>query len=240
MCMIKISDDALALPLKIVFKNCIQNGIFQEIWRMANIVPVHKKNSKNLKQSYHLIYLLPIFGKVFEKIIYDTIYEHLNAKQLVNPYQSGFHANDSMVNQLLLIVHTICTAFDCSPPLDVQSIFLDISKAFDRAWCDDLVYRLRLCDVAGGLLLLTTNFLQNRQQHTVLNGKASEWGKVTAGIPQGSMLGPIFFLMYINNLTDNLKCNVKLFVDDTSLFTTVYDSNHATSDMNRDLDIINN
>ena len=75
---IKISDDALVTPLKMIFESCIKSGIFPEIWKKANIVPVHKKGSKNLKQNYRPISLLPIFGKIFEKMIYDTLYEHPN------------------------------------------------------------------------------------------------------------------------------------------------------------------
>ena len=82
------------------------------------------------------------------------------------------------------------------------------------------------------------DFLANRKQRVVLNGKTSEWGSVTAGVPQGSILGLLFFFVYINDLTDNLKCNVKLFANDTSLFTIVHNPDHAASDINHDLDII--
>ena len=204
-------------------KHSVAEYLREEI--MANIVPDHKKNSKNLKQNYRPISLLPnisIFGKIFEKMIYDCLYEHLTANELLNPNQSGFRPNDSTINQLISIVHTTFFAFDCNPPLDVRSVYLDISKAFDRVWHEGLIYKLRRCGISGNLLSLIKDFLANRKQRTVLNGKTSEWGSVTAGVPQGSILGPLFFLVYINNLTDNLKCNVKLFADDTSLFTIVH------------------
>ena len=163
------------------------------------------------------------------------ISEHLNSNKLLNRNQTGFCPNDSTINQLLSIVHTIFTAFDCNQPLDVRSVFLDISKAFDRVWYDSLVYKLQWCGVSGNLLSFITNVLKSRQQCTVLNGEASEWG---VGVPQGSILSPLFFLVYINYLLDNLKCNFKHFADDTSLFTAVYDPNQAASDMNHDLDTI--
>ena len=109
-------------------------------------------------------------------------------------------------------------------------MYLDLSKAFDRVWHDGLIYKLKRCGVSGQLLSLIQNFLKNRKQRTVLNGQASNWGDILAGVPQGSILGPLFFLVYINDLTENLKCNVKLFADDTSLFTIVQDSNTAASD----------
>ncbi len=236
--MIKLGDAALVIPLKIIFKNCLRRGVFPEIWKFANVVPVHKKNEKNVKGNYRPISLLPIFGKVLEKLMYDTLYSHLVTNELLNPNQSGFRPGDSTVNQLISITHTIFKAFDCNPPLDVRSVYLDISKAFDRVWHDGLIYKLKRCGVSGELLSLIKSFLKDRKQRTVLNGQSSNWGDISAGVPQGSILGPLFFLVYINDLTAGLKCNVKLFADDTSLFTVVEDSNIAATDMNHDLELI--
>ena len=236
--MIKLSDAALVIPLKIIFTNCLRCGIFPQIWKCANVVPVHKKNEKNLKGNYRPISLLPIFGKILEKLIYDSLYTHLVSCELLNPNQSGFRPGDSTINQLISITHTIFKAFDCNPPLDVRSVYLDISKAFDRVWHDGLVYKLKRCGVSGQLLALIQSFLKDRKQRTVLNGKCSIWGDISAGVPQGSILGPLFFLVYINDLTENLKCNVKLFADDTSLFTVVHNTNAAANDMNHDLELI--
>ena len=236
--MIKICDDALLLPLSIIFESCMSQGVFPEVWKQANVVPIHKKNSKNLKQNYRPISLLPIFGKILEKLIFDSLYQHLNMNSLLNPNQSGFRPGDSTVNQLLSIVHSIFTAFDCNPTLDVRSVYLDISKAFDRVWHQGLIYKLRRCGVSGKLLTLMQSFLENRKQRTVLNGKTSTWSTISAGVPQGSILGPLFFLIYINDLTDGIKCNVKLFADDTSIFTVVHDPHTAALDMNHDLNLI--
>ena len=158
--------------------------------------------------------------------------------QILDPNQSDFRPGDSTVNQLLSITHTIFKAFDCNPPLDVRSVHLDISKAFDRVWHDGLIYKLKQCGVSGQLLFLIQNFLKNRKQRTVLNGQSSNWGDISAGVLQGSILGPLLFPVYISDLAIGLKCNVKLFADDTSLFTVVEDSNTAVNDMNYDLDLI--
>ena len=236
--MIKLSDASLVTPLKIVFTNCLRQGVFPEIWKHANVVPVHKKNEKNVKSNYRPISLLPIFGKMLEKLVYDPLYSHLVSCDLLNPNQSGFRPGDSTVNQLISITHTIFEAFDCNPPLDVRSVYLDISKAFDRVWHDGLIYKLKRCGVSGQLLSLIKSFLKNRKQRTVLNGQCSNWGDIFAGVPQGSILGPLFFLVYINDLTADLKCNVKLFADDTSLFTVVQEPKAAAEDMNHDLELI--
>ena len=117
-------------------------------------------------------------------------------------------------------------------------MFLDISKAFDRVWHDCLINKLKRCGVTGQFLLLIESFLKNRKQRTVLNGQNSLWGDVSAGVPQGSILGPLFFLVYINDLAAGVKCNIKLFADDTSLFTVVEDQNSAANDMNHDLEML--
>ena len=166
------------------------------------------------------------------------LYQHLEFNSLLNPNQSGFRPGDSTGNQLLSIVNSISQAFDCNPPLDVRSVYLDISKAFDRVWHQGLLYKLRRNGVSGRLLLLIESFLANRKQRTVLNGKVSKWGSITAGVPQGFILGPLLFLIYINDLTDGLKCNVKLFAEDTSIFTIVHDPNTAADNMNHDLQLI--
>ena len=185
--MIKLCDKTLVFPLKLIFENCLRQGVFPEKWKKANVVPFHKKNEKNLKENYRPISLLPIFGKILEKLIFDMLYQHFGSiiSSLLNPSQSDFRPGDSTVNQLLSIVNSISQAFDCNPPLDVRSVYLDISKAFDRVWDEGLLYKLRRNGISGRLLLLIERFLANRKQRSVLNGKVSKWGSITAGVPQG-------------------------------------------------------
>ena len=158
--------------------------------------------------------------------------------QLRTPNRSGFRPGDSTVNQLLSVTHKIYPAFEEFPSRETRAVFLDISKAFDKVWHDGLLFKLKSYGISGCLFSVLEDFLDNRQQRVVLNGKNSNWSPVTAGVPQGSVLGPLFFLIYINDLVDNVSSEAKLFADDTSLFTVVYNVDIAADKLNRDLDII--
>ena len=155
-------------------------------------------------------------------------------ERLLNPNQSGFRPSDSCINQLLAITHKIFQSFDCNPPLEVRSVFLDISKAFEKVWHEGLLYKLKSMGFSGELYNLE-NYLSGRFQRVILNGQNPSWRQVLAGAPQGSILGPLLFLVYTNDLPNKLKSNVKLYADDTSLFTIVRDKNESANILNIDL-----
>ena len=151
-------------------------------------------NEKNLKEIYRPISLLLVFGKILEKLIFDTLYQHLESNSLLNPNQSVFRPGDSTVNQLLSMVNSISQAFDCSPPLDVALYILIYQRLLTELCHDGLSYKLRSNGISGRLLLLKESFLAIRKQRTVLNGKFSKWGSITAGIPRGLNFGTPFLL----------------------------------------------
>ena len=171
-------------PLILLFQNSAKLSYFPDIWKRSNIIPVHKKNDKQLVKNYRPISLLPIFGKIFEKIIFNKIYHFLLEERLLNPNQSGFRQSDSCINQLLAITHEIFEAFDCNPTLEVRSVFLDISKAFDKVWHEGLLFKLRSMGISGELYNLLGNYLSDRFQRVILNGQTSLWRPVIAGVPQ--------------------------------------------------------
>jgi hypothetical protein len=219
--MLKIAKDEVALPLKIIFEKWLLTGKYPSLWKKANVQPVHKKSSRQDKQNYRPISLLPIFSKIFEKILFDPIYNHLNENNLLSKHQSGFRPGDSTINQLLAITHNIFESFE--EGCETRALFLDISKAFDKVWYESLIFKLRQNGIEGKLLDLLTDYLSDRQQRVVLNGVHSSWLPLNSGVPQGSVLGPLLFLIYINDLTDNISSSIKLFADDASLFLRVRD-----------------
>ena len=152
---------------------------------------------------------------------------------LISPKQSGFRPGDSCINQLLSITHDIFTSFDNG--LEVRGVFLDISKGFDKVWHNGLIYKLKQNRIKDKLLCILIDVLKNCQQRVVLNGQFSSWTKMNAGIAQGSFLGPLLFLIYINDLPNGLQSIPKLFADDTSLFATVNDITISTVSLNNDL-----
>ena len=116
-------------------------------------------------------------------------------KKPLNSCQSGFRPNDSYINQLISITHNIYRAFDANPSLEVRGVFLDLSKAFDKVWHEDLLYKLKNNGINGNALKLIKSFLHSRSQRVVLNGQTTSWLSIRDGVPQGSVLGPLFFLI---------------------------------------------
>ena len=117
----------------------------------------------------------------------------------------------------------------------MRGVFLDLSKAFDKVWHDGLLYKLRRMGIRGKYFELIDSFLSDRFQRVLLNGQTSKWLQIKAGVPKGSILGPLLFLVYINDLPEAVTSNVKLFADDTSIFSVVRDSSSSSLSLNEDL-----
>ena len=177
--------------------------------------------------------LLPVCGKIFERLIYNELFNLLLRINLISPNQSGFKPGDSCINRLLSITHEIYNSPD--EGLEVRRVFLDISKAFDKVWHKGLLFKLSQKGVSGNLLDLLSSFLSDRKQRVLLNVQTSEWRNVTAGVPQGSILGPLLFLIYINDLSSDLSSKAKLLADDASLFSVTHGITYSANELNNDL-----
>ena len=136
-------DSSAVLPLKIIFKNILETSIYPNIWKLANVTSIFKKDDKQLVKNYRPISLLPICGKLFKKMIFTSLYSYLNNKSLITHNQSGFRPGDSTTNPLLFLVNENHEAFEDQKSLEVRAVFLDISKAFDEVWHQGLLFNLK-------------------------------------------------------------------------------------------------
>ena len=148
----------------------LEKEIFLDDWKKINVVQLYKKESTNLIKSYRPISLLPIFSKIFERLIFDSLFNYFMQNKLFTESQSGFISGDSCVAQLLSITHEIYKIFDCNPPADTRGIFLNISGAFDKVWHEGLIFKLKTYRRDGVLLTLLINCLEDHKQRVVFNG----------------------------------------------------------------------
>ena len=160
--------------------------------------------------------LLPICGKILERLMFNEMFEFFIENKLISSSQSGFKPGDSCINQLLSITHEIYSSFD--EGLGVRSIFLDIAKAFDKVWH------------VGTISKLTQNGIS---VNLIFSGQFSTRKNVSFEVPQGFILSPSLFLIYINDLTEGLSFNAKLFADDTSLFSVIHDIQTSANNLNK-------
>ena len=236
--MLKEAGRCIVPSLTRLFNMSLNTSSFPQQWKNANVNPLHKKNDKSVINNYRPISLLSCLGKIFERLVFKHVFNFFRENLLISIHQSGFTPGDSTVNQLVQIYHLLCEALDKKK--DVRIVFFDISKAFDRVWHKGLLFKLKANGIEGPLLTWFENYLTNRKQRVVVGSCASEWGTIKAGVPQGSVLGPLLFLIYINDITSEVTSNIKLFADDTTIYVTVDDPAQASDQLNRDLDSISN
>ena len=238
MAMLKLCPEEIAIPLSMIFQRSVSSGRFPDSWKLANVQPVHKKNNRQTKTNYRPISLLPLCGKILEKIIFDQMYSFLDENRLISTRQSGFRPGDSCIFQLISITSDIYRNFERHD--ETRAVFLDISKAFDKVWHDGLIHKLKCNGISGNLLAFFENYIHNRYQRVTLNGTESDWRRISAGVPQGSVLGPLLFLVYINDLTENIKSQMRLFADDSFLFTPVKNVEVSHEQLVNDLETVSN
>ena len=171
-----------------------------------------------------------------ERCVHKQMYNYVKSHNLISPLQSDFIPGDSLTFQLIHIYHIICEAVDCET--EVQVVFCGINKAFDRVWHRGLIYKLKRLGGSERLLKLFSSYLSDRRQRVVINRQASGWTYIKAGVPQGSILGPLLFLIYINDTVNELHTTVRPFADDTGLYIIVDTPNSAALILNNDLSCI--
>ena len=225
--------DSLSLPLSDIFNYSLSSGKLPSVWKLANVTPIHKKDDPSDVSNYRPISLLSTIGKVLEKIVHKYVFNFFRDNRVITSLQSGFIPGDSTVNQLVDVYNTFCKALDEGK--EVRAVFCDISKAFDRVWHRGLLFKLQIAGISGSLLQWFTDYLHNRKQRVVLPGANSDWTSVNSGVPQGSILGPLLFLLYINDIVEDINSSIRLFADDTSLYIIVDNPVEAANQLNSDL-----
>ena len=216
----------------------LSQGVVPQKWKLANVIPLFKKGEKDDTNNYRPVSLLSCVSKILERVVFKHLFNYLRDNQFISPHQSGFQPGDSTTNQLSYLYHVFADALDKKK--DVHIVFCDVKKAFDRVWHRGLLYKLQKAGVFGTLLEWFKNYLSNRYQQVVIRGQTSEKGKIKAGVPQGSVLGPLLFLIYMNDITSITHCNIKLFADDTSLYIEFDNNDDATDLLDHDLQNMQN
>lgn len=213
--------NSITLTLTLIFKNSFETSTLPQDWKNANVTPIFKKGDRKEPSNYRPISLTSIVCKVFESIIRDNIITHLLDNNLLNEKQFGFLPNRSATLQMLLVMDSWSEALDEGHCIDV--CYFDFMKAFDKVNHTLLINKLIKFNLGDKIINWIKSFLHDRKQRVHIDGHFSSWCEVTSGIPQGSVLGPLLFLLFIDDLTLTTANNssVYLFADDTKAFKTV-------------------
>ena len=234
--MLKNTVRSVSKPLLVLFNKILDSSNYPSKWKEARVMPIFKKGDHNIISNYRPIALLSCVGKLFERIIHKHIHNFLLTNNLFYKFQSGFLPNNSTVYQLLEIYHSIC--MDLENKRNSGFIFCDVSKAFDRVWHRGLLLKLKSHGIKGSLLSLLTSYLTDRKHCVFLNDTVSSFQVIQAGVPQGSVLGPLMFLLYVNDIAENLINTSRLFADDTSVSSSSSNSMEIKHSLEHDLNTI--
>ena len=216
--LLKSTIDEILIPLTHIINLSMQNGTVPEKMKIAKIIPIYKSGEKDLFNNYRPISLLPALSKIMEKIVANRLVNYFNRYDLFYKHQYGFRKKHSTIHPIIHFLNHIANQKDISSKNITAAIFLDLSKAFDTISHKILLEKLEYYGIRGNANNWFRSYLQNRKQFLEIYDIKSEYADITCGVPQGSILGPILFLIYINDIGNSSKLNLLSFADDTTLY----------------------
>ena len=217
--LLKETAHSMAPLLTHIFKASLHQCKLPCDWKTALVSPIHKKNSRKSPANYRPISLTSIPCKILEHLIYSSVYNHLEVNSILCDAQHGFRKKRSCETQLIVTINEIASRVNLGEQVDVLT--LDFSKAFDKVPHERLFHKLQYYGIQGTYLNWIKEFLRNREQQIVVDNKFSTPSKVTSGVPQGSVLGPLLFQLFINDLPNGLESSVKLYADDVLIMRSI-------------------
>uniref|UniRef100_A0A803KG92 Reverse transcriptase domain-containing protein n=1 Tax=Xenopus tropicalis TaxID=8364 RepID=A0A803KG92_XENTR len=209
----------IAKPLHLIFQDSLRSGMVPRDWRIANVVPLFKKGSRSQPENYRPVSLTSVVGKLLEGVIRDRVLEYIAVHNTISLCQHGFMRNRSCQTNLVAFYEEVSRNLDAGMAVDV--IYLDFAKAFDTVPHRRLMIKLRNIGLEHNICNWIENWLKDRVQRVVVNGTFSNWTSVVSGVPQGSVLGPLLFNLFINDLEVGIDSIVSIFADDTKLCKTI-------------------
>ena len=237
---LKETAEEICIPLSILFTKSLDSGLLPQDWKSAHVTPIFKKGNRHLPNNYRPISLTSSVVRLLESIIKDVIYDHLNSNQLLCENQHGFVPGRSCTTQLLTAIDYWTKAIDywtkaLEQRIPVDVVYLDFKKAFDSVPHTRLLTKLQAYGIGGKLYNWLSNYFIGRKQKVVLNDESSSWTSVISGVPQGSILGPLLFNIFVNDLPSVVQSPLVLFADDAKLYRAIK-SDDDYSKLQQDLD----
>ena len=233
--LLKLSSVSVVTPLTVLINRCMGSGLFPESLKVAKVIPIYKSGNQEDFSNYRPISLLPVLGKVFEQVLYTRFLAFIEKFDLLDENQFGFRRKHKTVDALACVIQQIRVAMDRKETS--CCVFLDLKKAFDTLDHKIMLAKLETFGFRGRVFELLKSYLSDRKQYLHVDGFNTCCEPVKCGVPQGSVLGPLLFLLYINDLPRLIEAGITLFADDTNIFHNESTSARSLPDILEDVDV---